>query len=202
MKKDPISTDEMRLLERNAQYLGISHSLLMQIAGREVARVIIDTDCIEGKSVVILSGLGGNGGDGLVAARYLDEMGANVQVFLLGHEKAISNEDTQFNWDILKKLKRICMTTLQTESDVKSCKAIRTADILVDGLMGFGLHSKLREPLLTAVKFINKSKAIKYSIDMPTGIDSDTGEVHGDAVIADHTVSLHAEKQGLTLVDT
>ena len=97
MKKEPISTNEMRLLERNAQYLGISHSLLMQIAGREVARVIIDTERIENKFVVILSGLGGNGGDGLVAARYLDEAGASVQVFLLGHEKAISNEDTLTN---------------------------------------------------------------------------------------------------------
>jgi len=197
MKKEPISTNEMRLLERNAQYLGISHSLLMQIAGREVARVIIDTERIENKFVVVLSGLGGNGGDGMVAARYLDEAGAKVQVFLLGHEKAISNEDTLLNWQILRNLKRINMATLQTESDVKSCKPILGADILVDGLMGFGLHSKLREPLLTAVKTINKSKAIKYSIDMPTGIDSDTGEVHGDAVVANHTISLHAEKEGL-----
>ncbi|TFG32429.1 NAD(P)H-hydrate dehydratase [Candidatus Thorarchaeota archaeon] len=198
MKKVPISTNEMRSLERNAQYLGISHSLLMQIAGREVARVIIDNEDIEGKSIVILSGLGGNGGDGLVAARYLDEVGAKVQVFLLGHEKAISNEDTQVNWDILRNLKNINTSTLQTESDVKSCKAIRNADILVDALMGFGLHSTLREPLLTAVKSINKSKAIKYSIDIPSGIDSDKGVVHGDAVVADHTISLHAEKIGLT----
>ncbi len=197
MKSKPISTNEMRSLERNAQYLGISHSLLMQIAGREVARVIIDTENIEGKSVVILSGLGGNGGDGLVAARYLDEVGAKVRVFLLGHEKAISNEDTQMNWDILRNLKCISMASLQTESDVKSCRPILDADIIIDGLMGFGLHSTLREPLLTAVKTINKSNAIKYSIDMPTGIDSDTGEVHGAAVIADHTISLHAEKQGL-----
>ena len=143
--------------------------------------------------------MGGNGGDGLVAARYLDEAGAKVQVFLLGHDKAISNEDTQTNWDILKNLNCISRAILQTESDVKSCKAISAADIIVDGLMGFGLHSKLREPLLTVVKAINKSKAIKYSIDMPTGIDSDSGEVHGAAVIADHTISLHAEKQGLAL---
>lgn len=189
----------MRSLELNAKYLGVSHSLLMQIAGREVARVITDNEDVEGKSIVILSGLGGNGGDGIVAARYLDEAGAKVEVFLLGHEKTISNEDTQMNWNILKNLQRISMSTLNTESAVKSCKAVETADIIVDGLMGFGLHSKLREPQLTAVKMINKSKAIKYSIDMPTGIDSDTGEVHGNAVTANHTISLHAEKVGLTL---
>ena len=199
MNSRPITTNEMRSLELNAKYLGVSHSLLMQIAGREVARVITDNEDVEGKSIVILSGLGGNGGDGIVAARYLDEAGAKVEVFLLGHEKTISNEDTQMNWNILKNLQRISMSTLNTESAVKSCKAVETADIIVDGLMGFGLHSKLREPQLTAVKMINKSKAIKYSIDMPTGIDSDTGEVHGNAVTANHTISLHAEKVGLTL---
>ena len=198
MDKEPITTDEMRSLELNAKYLGVSHSLLMQIAGREVSRVITDNEEVEGKSITILSGLGGNGGDGIVAARYLDEAGAKVDVFLLGHEKTISNEDTLVNWNILKNLQRISISSLKTESAVKSCKAIESADIIVDGLMGFGLHSKLREPLLTAVKIINKSKAIKYSIDMPTGIDSDTGEVHGDAVIADHTISLHATKIGLT----
>ncbi|MHA1614023.1 MAG: NAD(P)H-hydrate dehydratase, partial [Candidatus Thorarchaeota archaeon] len=199
MDSRPITTDEMRSLELNAKYLGISHSLLMQIAGREVARVIIDNEDVVGKSITVLSGLGGNGGDGIVAARYLDEAGANVEVFLLGHEKTISSEDTLMNWNILKNLKRIPMSTLKTESAVKACKAIEAADIIVDGVMGFGLHSKLREPLLTAVKMINKSKSIKYSIDMPTGIDSSTGEVHGAAVIADHTISLHATKIGLTL---
>ncbi len=199
MVPSSISTQEMQALELNAKYFGISHSLLMQIAGREVARVITDNEDVADKHIVILSGLGGNGGDGIVAARYLDDAGANVEVYLLGHEKAISNEDTQMNWNILKNLKRISVSTLTTESAVKSCKAIQKADIIVDGLMGFGLHSKLREPLLTAVKKINKSKATKYSIDMPTGIDSDTGEIHGAAVTADHTISLHASKTGLLL---
>ncbi len=198
MESKTITTDEMRSIELNAKYLGVPHSLLMQIAGREVARVITDNEDVEGKSIVILSGLGGNGGDGIVAARYLDEAGAKVDVFLLGHEKTISSEDTLTNWTILKNLQRISISSLTTESAVKSCKAIESADIIVDGLMGFGLHSKLREPLLTAVKMINKSKAVKYSIDMPTGIDSDTGEVHGDAVAANHTISLHATKVGLT----
>lgn len=197
MDSNPISTQEMRSLELNAKYLGVSHSILMQIAGCEVARVIIDNEDIHSKSIVILCGLGGNGGDGIVAARYLDEAGANVEVFLLGHERTISNEDTVTNWNILKNLKRISMFTLRTESDVKKCKAIESADILIDGIMGFGLHSKLREPLLTAVKQINKSKATKYSIDVPTGIDSDTGEIYGDAVKADHTISLHATKIGV-----
>ncbi|MFX1481559.1 MAG: NAD(P)H-hydrate dehydratase [Promethearchaeota archaeon] len=197
MEKDPISTEEMRILELNAEYLGVTHSMLMQNAGREVARVIMETSKVKDKLIVILSGLGGNGGDGFVAARYLDEAGAIVRVFLLGHESSIQNKDTIENWEILQCLHSITSLNLTTEADVKSCKSIMKSDIIVDAIMGFGLRSRLREPLLTAVKMINKSSAVKYSIDVPTGIDSDTGKVHGAAVEADHTITLHAPKIGM-----
>jgi len=198
MEKDPISTEEMRILELNAQYLGVTHSMLMQDAGREVARVVTKISKVAGKHIAIMCGLGGNGGDGIVAARYLDEAEADVDVYLLGDEKMIRNKDTQRNWDILTQLHDIVSAELLTESAVKSCRAIKEADIIIDGIMGFGLRSKLREPLLTAVKMINNSTATKYSIDIPSGIDSETGVVHGAAVKADHTIALHAPKIGLT----
>ncbi|MFX1265670.1 MAG: NAD(P)H-hydrate dehydratase, partial [Promethearchaeota archaeon] len=69
--------------------------------------------------------------------------------------------------------------------------------ILVDAMMGFGLKSRLREPMLSAVKAINRSEAKKFSVDVPTGVDSDTGRVLGTAVAADLTVALHAPKKGL-----
>jgi NAD(P)H-hydrate epimerase len=198
MEMDPITTEEMRILELNAQYLGVTHSMLMQNAGREIARIVTKTSKVENKHIAILCGLGGNGGDGIVAARYLDEVGAYVDVYLLGDEKAIRNKDTLHNWDILNNLHDILISELLTESAVKTCRAIKEADIIVDGIMGFGLRSKLREPLLTAVKIINKSTALKYSIDIPSGIDSETGVVHGVAVKADHTIALHAPKVGMT----
>ncbi|MBD3407126.1 MAG: NAD(P)H-hydrate dehydratase [Candidatus Lokiarchaeota archaeon] len=197
MKPSPMSTEEMRVLELNSQYLGVTLSMLMQNAGREVARVIINSASVEGKRVSILCGLGGNGGDGMVAARYLQEAGASVEVFLVGSAERIASSDTKENWNILNNLETIPNIVLKTESAIKSCPALEESDILVDGLLGFGLHSDLREPILTAVKQINASKAQKYAIDIPTGIDSDTGEVHGDAVIADQTITLHAEKIGL-----
>jgi hydroxyethylthiazole kinase-like uncharacterized protein yjeF len=197
METEPVSSEEMRILELNAQYLGITHSMLMQNAGREVARIVSKTSKVNGKHVVFVCGLGGNGGDGLVAARYLDEEGAEVDVYLLGDESGIRNKDTLHNWDILNNLHDILSSELITESAVKSCRPIQECDIIVDGIMGFGLHSKLREPLLTAVKVINKSTATKYSIDVPSGIDSDTGVIHGAAVKADHTIALHAPKVGM-----
>ncbi len=197
MEQDPITTEEMRIVELNAQYLGVTHSMLMQNAGREVARVVTETSKVENKHIVILCGLGGNGGDGMVAARYLDEAGADIDVYLLGDEMSVRNKDTLYNWEILNNLHDILVSELSTESAVKTCRAIKDADIIIDGVMGFGLRSKLREPLLTAVKMINKSAAKKYSIDIPSGIDSETGVVHGAAVMADHTIALHAPKLGM-----
>jgi len=197
MEKEAITPDEMRILEFNSEYLGVSISTLMENAGREVARVVNKTSKVKGKHVAIICGLGGNGGDGIVAARYLDEAGAHVDVYLLGDEVRIRNKDTLQNWEILNNLHEILSSELLTESAVKSCRAIKEADILIDGIMGFGLRSKLREPMLTAVKMINKSTAVKYSIDIPSGIDSETGSVRGAAVKADHTIALHAPKTGM-----
>jgi NAD(P)H-hydrate epimerase len=186
----------MRVLELNAAYLGVTHSMLMQNAGREVARVVTTRENVYGKKIVILCGLGGNGGDGMVAARYLQEEGANVEVFLFGSENDISNRETVINWGILKNLHEITRGVLKTESSVKKGKSILNADIVIDGMMGFGLKSRLREPILSGVKMFNKSKAKKYAIDIPTGIDSDTGKIHGKAVDTDVTIALHGPKKG------
>ncbi len=197
MKHTPMTSKEMRVLELNAQYLGIELSMLMQQAGREVARIVEMNEDLDSRLVVILCGGGGNGGDGMVAARHLNEAGADVEVYLIGSERHISSPDTVFNWDILNSMRTIPNVALPTESQIKSCKSISKADIIIDALMGFGLKSKLREPIATAVKVINKASATKYSVDVPTGINSDTGEVMGMAVKADTTITLHAPKTGL-----
>ncbi|TFF91767.1 NAD(P)H-hydrate dehydratase [Candidatus Thorarchaeota archaeon] len=197
MQREPMTTDEMRVLELNAEYLGVKLGMLMQQAGREIARVIVEREDVRSQHVLILAGLGGNGGDGMVAARHLVEAGADVEICMIGDEARISSPDTAENWSILKNLHTIDVTTLNSESDIKSCKSIAKADIIVDAMLGFGLTSAVRQPMLTAVKLVNKSSARKYSIDIPTGINSDTGEVLGDAVKADVTVTMHAPKTGL-----
>ena len=197
MDTRPMTTKQMRVLELNSDYLGVTLSMLMQNAGREVARVIGQTTPVSGRRVVVLCGPGGNGGDGMVAARHLCESGADVEVYLIGPEEGIRSPDTAMNWRILERLHDIRHGVLKTESAVVSCDAVREADVVVDALLGFGVRSRLREPILTAVRTINEAPGIRYAIDVPTGIDSDTGEVHGDAVRAHHTVTLHAPKVGL-----
>jgi NAD(P)H-hydrate epimerase len=170
--------------------------MLMQNAGREVARVVTTNENVHGKQIVIFCGLGGNGGDGMVAARYLQEEGATVEVYLLGSENDISNRETIMNWGILKNLQEITRGVRKTESSVKRAKSILDAHIAIDAMMGFGLKSRLREPILSGVTMFNKSSAKKYAIDIPTGIDSDTGKIHGRAVKADVTIALHGPKKG------
>ncbi|MHA1246962.1 MAG: NAD(P)H-hydrate dehydratase [Candidatus Thorarchaeota archaeon] len=198
MQETAISTEEMRVTELNAQYLGVTLRMLMQNAGREVSREIVERENVAGKRIVILCGGGGNGGDGMVAARHLHEAGARVEVYLIGHERNMSSPDAVFNWNILKNLDGIVKSQLRSETAVRECNAIQEADILIDAMLGFGLHSPLREPTLSAVREFNKSPARKYSIDVPTGIDSDSGEVYGEAVRADVTITLHAPKPGLS----
>jgi hydroxyethylthiazole kinase-like uncharacterized protein yjeF len=114
MQESPVTADEMRVLELNAEYLGITHGMLMQNAGREVARVVKENEDVRGKHIVIFCGPGGNGGDGMVAARYLQEEGAIVEVYLFGSETDISIHETVINWAILKNLHEITRGVLNT----------------------------------------------------------------------------------------
>jgi len=188
----------MRVLELNAVYLGVGLETLMENAGIEVSRLIISHHDVKNKRIGIICGVGGNGGDGFVAARHLQEAGANVEVLLVGDPNRISSQHTLRNWKILENLQTITKKKLMTETEVKKA-GISSYDILVDGLLGFGLTSDVREPVASAIKIINKSAAVKYSIDIPSGMDSDTGKILGICVRADHTITMHAPKPGLLL---
>lgn len=198
MQDTPLSTKDMRVLELNTAYLGINLGILMENAGREVARVIQQAPQFDRKHIGVFCGTGGNGGDGFVAARHLKEAGANVEVFLIGSPERITHSHTQDNWKILQNLSTIPVHVIHDESGVKRID-IKSLDIIIDAMLGFGLTSKVREPILTAIKKINKSTAVKYSIDVPSGIESDSGKVLGGAVNADHTITMHAPKQGLLM---
>jgi len=197
MGHTPMTTAEMRVLELNAEYLGVSLGTLMENAGREVARVLESSEQVEESRILILCGVGGNGGDGMVAARHLQEAGAFVKVILIGDAQRISSEDTLQNWKILENLNAIPREIFGTETAIKKCKSIQEADILIDALLGFGLTSKVREPIATAIRSINKAPGKKISIDIPSGMNSDTGKVMGAAVKADQTITMHAPKTGM-----
>jgi len=189
---EAITSREMRALELNAEYFGVSRLQLMENAAHYVALEIASRFKPD-KSVAIFCGLGGNGGDGFVAARHLLGMGFKVTVILAGKAREISDKAALENWEALQSLKD--STPIYEVYDTTLIQDI-TADIVIDALLGTGTKGKLKPPILQLVKKINTFKAFRVAVDVPTGIDADTGEVLGDAVKAHLTITFHKPKRG------
>lgn len=194
MVNETISTPEMRAYETNAEYYGISLLQLMETAGRNVAEEIATRFNPKNTRVAIFCGSGGNGGDGFVAARYLACYGFKVEVIVATRAQNIVHESAKKNWVALQPLKNVMSIKEVKDStlipDVK-------ADVVVDALLGIGLTGKLRPPIKQIVEKINSMDAFRVAVDVPTGINSDTGEVLGAAVKANLTVTFYKAKLGL-----
>jgi hydroxyethylthiazole kinase-like uncharacterized protein yjeF len=192
-KSEYITSREMRALEINAEYFGVSLLQLMESAGRNVALEIASRFPRE-KRIALFCGLGGNGGDGFVAARHLLSMGFKVSVILAGRGEEIIHEAALENWCALQFLRGSIPIYEVTDSS-----AIPKVDseVIVDALLGTGTKGKLKPPISQIVEYINTLTAFKIAVDVPTGIDSDTGEILGNAVKANVTVIFHKAKTGL-----
>jgi hydroxyethylthiazole kinase-like uncharacterized protein yjeF len=194
MANDTILSREMRSIETNAEYYGVSLLQLMESAGRNVSEEIAARFNPKKTKVAILCGPGGNGGDGFVAARYLTCLGFRVEVILSTRASNITHESAKKNWAALQPLKN----TIQMK-EVKDSALILDfdADVVVDALLGTGSKGKLRPPILQLVQKINSMNAFCVAVDVPTGVNSDSGEVVGDAVKSDLTVTFYKSKPGL-----
>lgn len=193
MVKNSIPSRIMRALEVNAEYYGVSRLLLMENAGHDVA-LEISSRFKPPKTVAVFCGLGGNGGDGFVVSRHLSSMGFKVEVIVGGKAKDIGDQAAMTNWQALRFLNETVTTHEVNDSTLIPEVNV---DIVVDALLGTGSRGTLRPPILQMVKQINRIKAFRVSVDIPTGVDADTGEVIGDAVKADLTVTFHKPKPGL-----
>ena len=191
------STREMRTLERNAEYLGISTIQLMENAGAAVAREIRKR-FPPTKTVAVYAGVGGNGGDGMVTARHLAGLGFDVSLILVGDPAKILNRATKTNWETIRRLRS--SVNLQVISD-SSMFEPNNHDIIVDALVGTGIKGKIKQPLVSAIKTIEMSTGFKISVDIASGMEADTGETPGEFVRPDLTVTFHALKVGMKRKD-
>ena len=192
-KNSKITSQQIRALENNAQYFGLNLLQLMENAGRSVAQETI-TRFKKNKKVTIFCGLGGNGGDGFVAARHLLAEGFDVNVVLAGRSRDISHEAALCNWEILVALQdKINFFEVYDSSLIPKVKA----GIIIDALLGTGTKGKLKSPISQIVDYINGLDLFKIAVDAPTGIDTDTGEMLGTAIKANLTVTFHKAKPGL-----
>ncbi|MGA2459984.1 MAG: NAD(P)H-hydrate dehydratase [Candidatus Bathyarchaeia archaeon] len=184
---------DIAILDMNSEYLGVSTLQLMENAGCAVADEIISRFG-RGSSVVVYGATGKNGGDGMVAARHLAAQDFKVTFRLVGNSALISDDIVSRNWLALRSMSStVKIEEYHDSSNVPKCES----DVVVDALLGTGAKGRLRQPILKGVEAINSSAGFKVAVDVPSGVDSDTGEVLGEAVRANLTVTLHAMKNGL-----
>ncbi len=189
---EALTLREMRAVEMNSEYLGVSRLQLMENAGRSVADAVFDRFDVK-KKVTFVCGLGGNGGDGFVAARHLAGVGYDVEVVLLGRHENIAFEEALINWRGLRNMiGSVKISEIHDSADIRPIKA----DIVVDALIGTGVRGALSSPYKEMVKAINGSEGFKIAVDVPTGVESDSGEARGEAVEADLTLTFHKPKVG------
>jgi NAD(P)H-hydrate epimerase len=183
-----ISSEDMRLLEEKAEEAGISKLTLMENAGSEVARILEEKMDMKGKRVLVACYHGNNGGDGFVAARYLAEK-SEVDILFIGDESHLKGE-ALINFNRLEENPLIQFTSLDFVD-------FDGYDVIVDALLGIGIHGQLAPLLQSTIDAINNSDAFKVSVDIPSGLHPDTGEIIDKAVNADLVVMFHDIKQGL-----
>jgi NAD(P)H-hydrate epimerase len=190
-----ITSDEMQVAEINSEYLGVSHFQLMESVGANISREIATRTATKpNPRVHVIAGPGKNGGDGFAVARHLASQGFKVRVTLVGRPNDVKDEAAKHQLNtILQMNDSIQFESLADSSQLRPVEA----DIILDAILGYGVKGDLRQPLLAAVRIINRSRGFKIGLDLPSGLDSDTGEPHGEAVKADLTISLHKIKQGL-----
>jgi NAD(P)H-hydrate epimerase len=179
--------------------IGMKRVYMMENAGHGVADFIIlkFKGKLRGKRIVAICGTGNNGGDGFVASRHLSHYyGATVQLVLLGFPNDLRTEEARINWEIIQKMDSIeTMFGYEINDEIK--KSIQNAEVIIDGIFGTGIRGEIREPHVSAIELINKSKAYIVSVDVPSGIDPNSGRAHDKSIKADATVTFHRMKIGL-----
>lgn len=186
MKKYLVSSKEMKEYDRNTiEYFGVPSVALMERAAMSAAEEIRARFPAGKERVLIVAGCGNNGGDGIALGRMLGQDGFDVDFCLIGDRERCSGE-TKTQLEIVEKYGYFLQSKIENKE----------YDIIVDALFGIGLSRKLEGEFAEAVRQMNKRNAFICSIDMPSGIHTDSGEVMGEAVQADITVTFAFEKIG------
>ena len=192
-----VKASEMQDMDRKTiRDLGIPGVVLMENAGRGSARFFLEEFVPSaGQKVLVFCGSGNNGGDGYVVARYLHEAGLKPLVLVLTSLDRISG-DARTNLEIIRSLDIELYEISGPEKWESLRPLVREGDYAVDGLLGTGLNTPVRGLYATVIQWINSSGKPVMSIDIPSGVNADTGGIMGDSVKADLTVTFGFPKLG------
>jgi len=197
-----LTREEMRELDRKAiEEYKIPGIILMENAGRNVADEVLNMlDDPQQTKVAILCGKGNNGGDGFVVTRHLHNHSIHVDVFLVAKISDILNDgDAGTNLQILLNMKIPVKEILDIQGVNNILKELNNYNLLVDALFGTGLSGDVREPFKTLIGGVNSLNKPIISVDIPSGLDCNTGKILGAAIQATKTVTFAAAKKGFYL---
>lgn len=184
-----ITREQAREIDRRAvEEIGVPSICLMENAGRQVA----DVACNMAPSgrVLVVCGTGNNGGDGFVAARHLFLRGVEVEAVLLGSEEKLT-PDARINYNA-------AIGSGVTVTIVETLPEKSRFSLVVDALLGTGISGDVRGPYVSAINAINDSALPVLSVDIPSGLDCNTGKILGVCVRAERTVTFILPKVGFT----
>lgn len=195
---EAVTAERMKALDKAAiNRYGIPGMLLMENAGRAVADEVIKRAARLKKArpvAAIYCGKGNNGGDGMVCARYLFSNDIKSRVFILEGLSSIKGLPA-VHLKILQTM-GVPIFTVKNLRDLKRLAGYPKADIIVDAIFGIGFRGEAQGIYREAVKFINRSKAYIFSVDIPSGLEATTGNARGPCVRADQTVTMGLPKTG------
>lgn len=192
-----VYADEMQQMDRlTIESFGIPGRVLMESAGRGATEILLRKKSnLNHKSIGVMAGRGNNGGDGFVMARYLAQKGIKVALYLLADKKRVTG-DAAANLRLLASLDVPLIELTDREVFLKHKEAMRNHDLWIDAILGTGLKSDVKGFFGEIIKFINNSKKYIFSVDIPSGLNSDTGLPCGIAVCADATATFGFAKTG------
>lgn len=188
-----LSRKQARTLDQNAsEKVGVSSLILMENAGRAATDVLTQLG-VSGK-ILICCGKGNNGGDGLVMARHLTIRKIATQILLFAKPDELS-ADAKAQWHIIKNLNIPFLIVVEQLNEVLMPQ-LQSADWVVDALFGTGFSGEMRSPFDRVIQLINTLAKKVISLDIPSGLDADTGQPSSSTIKAHHTVTFAAPKLG------
>ena len=190
----PLTREEIRSVDRCAiEQFRIPGILLMENAGRGAAELLAQKSSTG--RIVVLAGKGNNGGDGFVIARHLESAGHDVKVLLLADAADLS-ADAAVNFEIIHRAGFDIFDATKKDWQINWQQQMDDAEWIVDALLGTGATGEIREPYTTVIQMLNQSATKIMAVDVPSGLDCNTGEPLGACVQADCTATFVAEKVG------
>lgn len=189
-----VTAAQMRAMDRaTIEEFGLPGMVLMENAGRAVADAAWELLPESGGRALVLAGKGNNGGDGFVAARHLNARGVEVAVLLFCAPEELTG-DAATNCAYAE---RIGLTVIPEPDEETLVGALELAEVVIDALLGTGLTGEVRSPLREVIELLEDCAAPVVAVDLPSGLDADTGAVLGAAVQAQVTVTFGHAKPGL-----